>query len=83
MLTNILSIFWSSVSLDAFLAMNNAHRRTFALNFREMAGIAEAWVKTVMRLSDRNLQRMQKLTSAQTKRMKRTATAAISPVGEG
>jgi DSF synthase len=50
---------------NASLAIYNARRRTFPITFQEMADIVEDWVSVAMRLTDNELRRMHKLSSAQ------------------
>ncbi len=60
---------------NASLAIYNARRRSFPISFQEMADIAEEWVSVAMRLTDRELRRMNRLAAAQT-RLRTTGRAA-------
>jgi DSF synthase len=50
---------------NASLAIYNARRRTFPITFQEMVDIVEDWVSVAMRLTDTELRKMHKLSSAQ------------------
>jgi len=50
---------------NASLAVYNAKRRSFPISYQEMADIAEDWVSVAMRLSDRDLRHMNRLSAAQ------------------
>jgi DSF synthase len=51
--------------VNASLAIYTARRRTCPITFQEMADIVEDWVSVAMRLTDNELRRMHKLSSAQ------------------
>jgi len=50
---------------EASHAVYRARRRAFPLTFQELADIAEDWVWVAMRLSDKDLRRMERLVAAQ------------------
>lgn len=67
---------------NATLAVYAARRRSMPLSYQEMADIAGDWVAVGMRLSARDMRRMQKLTAAQAHRMRGQAEAPQPPAAQ-
>lgn len=65
----------------ASLAVYNSRRRVMPITFQEMVDIVEEWVSVAMRLSDQDLRRMNKLSSAQIRRRRGALTERIAENG--
>lgn len=62
------------------LALHDVRRRVGGLEFQELIDVTERWVDEAMRMDENSLRRMERLRTAQARRMNH-GTEAIEPVG--